>query len=241
MKEVWKDVVGYEGLYEISSFGRLKSLPKIIVNCNGVSNRYKERIMKVNPDGSGYLCCRIRKNKIAKTVKIHILVAQSFLNYKPNGKVDIVVDHINGVKTDNNLGNLQIISHRENISKDKMNKTSKYSGVSWAKRDKKWRASININYTSISLGCFKSEKVARAVYEMALENECLFDGNVQNFKKELGLHRVHFSSKMRGVSFDNQKNKWRIRPIINGVKKSFGYAETEKKAIDKLNHIINSK
>lgn len=240
MKEIWKDVVGYEGLYQISSFGRLKSLPKTIINTKGVSFEYKERIMKLNPNGAGYLSSRIRKNKIAETVRIHVLVAQSFLGYKPNGKVDFVIDHIDGDKTNNNASNLQVITHRKNISKSKTNKTSKYTGVSWSENRKKWRSSICIKHKHICLGYFKSDKVASSVYQMALEKEYLFDGNAEEFKNKLGLHRMYFSSKMKGVSFDNRKNRWRLRPTINGVKKSFGYADTEEQAINKLNQIINN-
>jgi ribosomal protein L15E len=69
----------------------------------------------------------------------------AFLNHTPCG-YKIVVDHIdNNIKTDNRLENLQLITQRENVSKDIKNTSSKYIGVCWHKKAKKWRSSIQIN------------------------------------------------------------------------------------------------
>ena len=87
----------------------------------------------------------------------------AFLNHKPNGH-NLVVDHINNDKLDNRLENLQIITHRENICKDRIG-TSKYAGVSYCKINKKWRARIQINKISYFLGYFTNEKDATIVYE----------------------------------------------------------------------------
>ena len=85
-----------------------------------------------------------KKDEKKKTHNIHQVVAIAFLNDIPDGR-DIVVDHIDNNKLNNTVKNLQITAHRHNISKDRKNKTSKYSGVCWDKRDKKWRATIRVS------------------------------------------------------------------------------------------------
>ena len=95
----------------------------------------------------------------------------TFLNHNPDGH-NIVVDHINSNKLDNRLENLRLISNRENLilGKSLKNKTSKYTGVSFFKRDKKWRASIMINGKINNLGFFKDEYQAHLAYQNALNN-----------------------------------------------------------------------
>jgi hypothetical protein len=79
----------------------------------------------------------------------------------------MIIDHINNIQTDNRLENLQIITHRENISKSKIG-TSIYTGVCWNKRKNKWTASININYKRLHLGYFKNEYDAHLAYQNKL-------------------------------------------------------------------------
>ena len=165
--EIWKEVKGFED-YEISNLGRVKSLARIVTTVKG-SRNYKEKFLKPSISGCGYLKVNLYKDTKAKTKKIHKLVAIAFLNHKPNG-LKLVVDHINTVKTDNRLGNLQIITNRENLSKDKKGGSSRYIGVSWSKSNKKWIASIRINGNIGHLGSFKDELEAAEAYQIALNN-----------------------------------------------------------------------
>ena len=158
--EIWKDIKDYEGLYQVSNLGRVKSL-----------KFGKERILKGNKNFNGYSLVALYKDGKTKTITVHQLVAMAFLSHKPCG-YKLVVDHINTVKTDNRLQNLQLITHRENLSKDKRwssKYTSKYTGVFWYKRSQKWRAEIRINGKIKYLGSFKSELEASEAYQSKLE------------------------------------------------------------------------
>ncbi len=157
MKEVFKNVKGYEGLYQVSNLGRVKSFIKW--------RGKPERILKGRPDSKGYLNVVLYKDKKSKNFRIHKLVAFNFLKTGPS---NLVVDHINNIKTDNRLINLQLITNRLNISKDVKNKTSKYTGVSYDKINKKWRASISINKKQINLGRYNTQELARDKYINAL-------------------------------------------------------------------------
>ncbi len=98
IKEIWKDVIGYENLYQISSLGRVKSLG------NGGSNNSKERIMKLKLGSRGYYEVSLCKEGKHKSFTIHRLVAQAFLD-NPNNYP--CVNHKNEVKTDNRVDNLE--------------------------------------------------------------------------------------------------------------------------------------
>jgi hypothetical protein len=97
------------------------------------------------------------------------LVAIAFLGHKPRG-FKIVVDHINNDKSDNRLENLQLTTNRQNSSKDRKNKTSRYTGVSWVKKSKKWQSLIQIRGKEKCLGHFISEEHAHLAYQKALKS-----------------------------------------------------------------------
>ncbi len=109
-EEVWKDVEEYEGIYQISNLGRVKSLERTVKGYISLTN-LPERILKQNPDTRGYLMVRLYKNGIAKTKKVHRLVAKSFI---PNSKNLATINHINGIKHDNRVENLEWMTYKEN-------------------------------------------------------------------------------------------------------------------------------
>lgn len=108
--EEWSDVVGYEGLYQVSNLGRVKSLPK---NMGGENNRYvsKTKIMKTAITPHGYISVNLHKNSKLYRIFVHRLVAFAFLP-KVDGKE--YIDHINGIRYDNRVGNLRFCTHKEN-------------------------------------------------------------------------------------------------------------------------------
>tara|TARA_R110002153_G_scaffold268034_1_gene432522 strand:+ start:51 stop:563 length:513 start_codon:yes stop_codon:yes gene_type:complete len=166
--EIWKEIKGYED-YEVSNLGRVKSLARTIYRSNGISQTFKEKILKPNKGNNGYLKVGLYKGCKVKTKAIHQLVAENFLNHIPCG-YKLVVDHINNIKTDNRLENLQVVTNRENSTKDKRKGcTSKYTGVYWNKSRGKWRSNIKINGKDIYLGYFMDETEAAEAYKTALK------------------------------------------------------------------------
>lgn len=156
-EENWKDIEGYEGLYQVSDLGRVKSF-----------HYGRERILKLSEDTHGYLRCGLNKDNKQRMLRVHQLIASAFLNHKPNGN-KIVVDHLNNVRTDNRLSNLQLITNRENTSKDKTGGSSEYVGVYWNKHAKKWKAHIVVDGKQKYLGYFQEEIDAHNAYQEALK------------------------------------------------------------------------
>lgn len=106
--EIWKPVVGYEGLYEVSSLGNVRSLDRI----NAVGRMIKGKILKpqTNHSSGGYKQV-VLYNKGCKTYKVCRLVAKAFI---PNPENKPCVDHINTVRTDDRVENLRWVTHKEN-------------------------------------------------------------------------------------------------------------------------------
>ncbi len=168
--EVWKDIVGYEGLYQVSNFGNVKSLERYVKGKIG-DRVQKENILSkrlVGEKNNQYYAVTLCKNKDRKQIKIHVLVAIVFLNHLPNGYKGLTVDHKDNNPLNNNLDNLQVITKRENSSKDKKG-ISKYTGVTFNKKSNKWRSQIWINCKNKTLGSFDDELEAHKIYQKELQ------------------------------------------------------------------------
>jgi hypothetical protein len=168
MKEIFKDIPEYEGFYQISNLGNVKSLSRNYLNKGKYNSISKEKILKHCKDTCGYYFVGLCKNGKVKNFTIHKLVAMAFLGHVPDGTNKIVVDHINNIKTDNRLENLQLLSNRENCSKDRKVASSQYVGVYLNNKNNKWRSRIQINGKSIHLGYFSNELDAYQAYQKKL-------------------------------------------------------------------------
>ena len=165
MIEVFKDIPNYNG-YQVSNFGNVKSL-----------KWGKERILKSATSKSNYLQVVLCKESKTKTFKIHVLVAMAFFKHLQNGNKN-VIDHINGIKNDNRVENLRVVTHRENCQNYLISK-NKIVGISWLKKNQKWHARILINKKSIHLGLFTQKEDALRMYKIAALKVKEFKNNRQ--------------------------------------------------------------
>lgn len=168
MKEIWKDVPNYEGMYKVSNLGRVKSLERKVKHWKGGSRLIKEKILKQNICTYGYKYIALNKEGKKRSTKVHRIVAIAFLNHKPFG-MELVIDHINNVKTDNRVENLQLITNRQNVTKDLKKNSSDYIGVSWSKHANKWVSRTWINGKRTHIGYFNCELAAAKAYNDKLK------------------------------------------------------------------------
>lgn len=110
MIEIWKDIEGYEGSYQVSNLGRVKSLERMVFNPLHGQIKIKETILKFGHDGFNYCQVGLQTNG-RKNFKIHRLVAIAFI---PNPENKREINHIDGNKDNNCIDNLEWVSSSEN-------------------------------------------------------------------------------------------------------------------------------
>jgi hypothetical protein len=161
---MWYDIKGYEGLYKIDKKGQVLSLSRELWNGKSF-HLSKERILSpviAKCNGLKYFVINLRKNGENKRKYIHRLLAETFLEYPLNLKI---VNHIDNDSTNNDLSNLEWVSHDYNISHgwSFKEKKSKYTGLSTSKSGR-WRVRITINGKMVGLGTYDTEEEAYLVY-----------------------------------------------------------------------------
>lgn len=171
MKKVyWKNIPGYEGLYEASNYGDIKSL-----------KFGKERILKKTLTKNNYYMVGLMKDGKPNFLLVHQLISMAFLGHIPNGNT-MVVDHKDLDGTNNYIGtpennyedgNLHIVPHRDNLSictrKNKYNKSSLLDGVSWNKKSKKWKSQFQYKGKIYHLGYYNTQDEAHLKWKEAYE------------------------------------------------------------------------
>lgn len=166
MSDIWKDIDGYEGLYQASNTGKIRSLDRIMLNRWGNGERHKRgKLMKFDLTSNGYLAVNLSKDGIGKRFLVHRIVAQCFI---PNPENKPCIDHINTDRTDNRVENLRWVTHRDNQnnpvtkSKMKLNKSKAKPILQFSLDDKfikRWNSCSDIvrelgyNQGSISACC----------------------------------------------------------------------------------------
>lgn len=143
--ELWKDITDYEGFYQVSSFGRVRSLDREVVRSrpghtsHSILKRGKPK--RPSDGGHGYLIVALSKDSISKTVRISRLVCAAF---NPNPKNLPFVNHIDGVKTNNRYSNLEWVTMDENAAHAAENGLTRGKAVTVSNED------TNMDFLSIA-------------------------------------------------------------------------------------------
>ena len=110
--EIWKPISGYEGVYEVSNLGRVRSCDRIVVCNDGRKYKRKGKVLRQSYDANKYYKVALCKNGKQKNFSVHRLVAQAFI---PNPENKLTVNHKNGDKLDNRVENLEWATREENM------------------------------------------------------------------------------------------------------------------------------
>lgn len=174
--EIWKDIIGFEGYYQVSNMGRVKSLFRVVNKSNGRIMTFQPKILSLNKHyKNGYYSVFLRVFDKAKRLSVHRLVGEYFLEPTEN-KTEI--NHLDYDKSNNVYTNLEWVNHTENqchMHKNKI-KTSKYTGVFISKdtKKRKYLAHICHNSKRINIGRFETEEEAyKARKQFELDNNII--------------------------------------------------------------------
>ena len=226
-KEIWKDVPGYEGHYQASDLGRVRSLDRIITYKSGASKLLKGKVLSPRMN-SGYKKVDLAMEGRKKTFKFSQLVAMAFLGHTPNGHT-LVIDHIDGNRLDDRVENLRIVTQRANASTcfrtNNGTFSSEYVGVYWNSNSLKWSSSIHYDGISVYLGLFDNEIDASNAYQKALSK-------IKNGSFNPNDYKPKYSSKYTNVTFRKDSMKWRSRIKVGGKIKNLGSFKTEEEAYE---------
>ena len=109
MEEIWKDIEGYEGLYQVSNLGRVKSLERI----DALGRRAKEKMLKPEINHRGYCRVVLCKQSVQKHYMVHRLIWEAFNGQIPEG---YEINHLDERPINNALSNLSLVTHKENVN-----------------------------------------------------------------------------------------------------------------------------
>lgn len=140
--EIWKDIKDYEGFYQVSNLGRVRSIDRIIVRKDGIHQFRKGIIKTPKINSDGYYTITLSKNGNNKTLGIHILVAR---HYIPNPDNKPEVNHKDFNRENNQFDNLEWCTHQENIQ---------YSSNNGRYKQRDFNGNNNPNYGNHSLSEF---------------------------------------------------------------------------------------
>jgi hypothetical protein len=164
LSEKWVDTEGYEGIYKVSNYGRVKSLSRTLFNGKAFFNT-KEKILSPKLGNNGYYSFSLSKEKKKVFYLAHRLIAKAFI---PNPENKPTVNHKDSDRANNSISNLEWNTYRENNCHKIKTTKNKYIGVSFHKRNLKWTSYIFIEKKLIHLGSFESEEEA---YKSRVEYE----------------------------------------------------------------------
>lgn len=152
-QEEWRDLPDYEGRYQVSDTGRVRSPERR----DTLGKLRKQKILKTRKDRFGYMKVWLhgpnKNGTRGRTVSVHRLVAEAFM-----GPSDLFVDHLNGLKDDNRPENLEYVTNKENIRRYRAK--NKQTGASFKPHctNRPWQCLVNYNGKVYALGCYETKE-----------------------------------------------------------------------------------
>lgn len=212
--EEWRPIPGYEGIYEVSSFGRVKSLPRIIKSRHNSEYLSKEFIMTGGLSTKGYVMIHLRKDGKSRKWGAHRLVMLAFIEDS-----DLFVDHKKMVRTDNRLWMLEYVTNRENIRRGKKMTTNRELPMGVYKNPNGGGYGVRMRYTD-EVGKHRNGNFGTyPTVSEAQERYNLVSGDIKNIKSYLVPRAKKFG--VEGIQFLN--GKYRVRDTINGKRTYVGH------------------
>lgn len=213
--EEWRPVVGYEGLYEVSSTGLVRSVDRCLVNSLGKVVHLKGKILKGGDNGKGYRYVFLQKDGTSKNISVHRLVAEAFIP-RPEGLYE--VNHKDEDKSNNSVDNLEWCDHKYNMNygsrmektRETKLKTGSYSGlISSGLSSKEYsREYYKMNREKILEQQKEYHKMKREKYYQDHKEE--IEKYYQDKKENRMIYMKEYQSKYQSKYYQDHKEERRI-------------------------------
>ena len=218
MKEIWKDILGYEGYYQVSNFGNVKSMDRIVERKNnGTGNLpLKSRILSLNTYPRGYKRVTLRKNNISKSFFVHRLVAEAFI---PNPNNYPYVNHKDENPSNNHSDNLEWCTNEYNMSYGTLGHR-----ISLAKSKKVFQFDLDGNFLNTFYGITAASRITD-ISSTSIRNCC------HGTSKSAGGFLWSFSKKVKVPKYKQTKivKKYDKNHILIKTYRSMSEAKKEEK------------
>lgn len=214
MEEIWKPVLGFEGCYEVSNLGKVRSLDR-----RTKSGRLVRGVLLKLGYRVGYPCVTLYANNVPHKLNVHSLVAEAFLGPRPEG---LVVDHLDGVRSNSIASNLEYVTVRENTLRGRSSlkkKGVKCPLVGVTVRGERFVASKRFGAKLYHIGTYPTAEEAHQAYLSFTENDIA----------ALKLRREN-EKFMVGVSYVKTREAWFAYHDGEKGRKSLGYHPSEEAA-----------
>ena len=206
--EIWRDIDGWEGLYQVSNLGRVRSLDGVQYHEEGGLMQKKGQILKCKKNKkTGYVNCFLNRFGRKKTYLVHRLVAKSFQDICGNWFDDCVIDHID-TKRDNNVAyNLRVCTHHEN----NMNPITRKRYSEMQKGKKKNYPVWNKGKKLSNLSGANSPR-SRVILQLELDGSVIREWvNTAIAGDTLGISRTSITNCLTGRTKTANKSKWKYK------------------------------
>lgn len=191
MEEIWKDIKGYERLYQVSNFGNVKSLDRYIINKNGDKQYFPGKYLNQGISDN-YLKVTLSKSNKQRTFRVHILVARTFI---PNPENKPEVNHMDGDKSNNRVDNLEWNTRSENELHAYKNGLAKPS-------DKQKQA----------VAKYAKENYSKKVIQYSLNGEFIKEWNsMHDVWRELGIRPSYICRCCKGLRNQTYGYVWKYK------------------------------
>lgn len=195
--EYWKDIQGYEGLYQVSNLGRVRSMSRLRPDKH---HKVKAKILRQAFNSGGYPILTLSKNAIHKNIKVHRLVAKTFI---PNSENKPCIDHINTIRTDNRVENLLWTTGKENCNNPL---TRKHMSDNKKGEKNHMRGRLSKEHPN-SIPIIQLTKNGQYIRTW----DCARD-----VSREIGIHYSNVNSVLRGKTKTAGGYKWMYKSEYNG-------------------------
>lgn len=225
MKEIWKPILGYEGQYEVSNLGNVKSLKRRAKGHSGYQKK-KDRLLKPRINKQGYATVSLCKDSKVKVMLVHRLVAIAFV---PNPENKGIVDHIDVDKLNNNANNLRWCTQKENCNNPKSRENNSKSKMGHPPHCPSEISRQNIKKAhEANRGRTFTEEHRKALSEARNNSERARETSRQNIKKAQEANRgKHHSEETKLKISESHKGilKGKSWKVINGKRVWFDRKE----------------